>query len=70
VHETSEENMLIKKRKFYEELEQVFDNFPKYNMNILSVDFNAKVGREDILKPTIGNDSIHQIVLTMVLKYE
>jgi hypothetical protein len=37
---------------FYEELELVFEKFPKYHMNIL-LDFNAKVGREDIFKPTI-----------------
>jgi endonuclease/exonuclease/phosphatase family metal-dependent hydrolase len=30
-------------------------------MNILLGDFNAKVGREDILKPTVGNDSLHEI---------
>ena len=29
-------------------------------MKILLGDFNAKVGRENILKPTIGNDSLHQ----------
>jgi hypothetical protein len=28
-------------------------------MKILLRDFNAKVGREDILKPTIGNESLH-----------
>jgi hypothetical protein len=33
----------------------VFDKFPKYHMKILLGDFNAKVGREDIFKPTIGN---------------
>jgi hypothetical protein len=30
-------------------------------MTILLGNFNAKVGREDIFKPTIGNDSSHEI---------
>jgi hypothetical protein len=38
------------KDSFYEELEGVFDQFPKYHMKILLGDFNAKVGREDIFK--------------------
>jgi hypothetical protein len=46
---------------FYEELERVFDKFPKYHMKILLGDFNAKVVREDIFKPTIGNESLHEI---------
>jgi hypothetical protein len=36
------------KDRFYGELEQVFDQFPRYHMKILVGDFNAKVGREDI----------------------
>ena len=45
---------------FYEELEQVFFyNFPKYHMKILLDYFNAKVGRENIFKPKIGNGSLH-----------
>jgi hypothetical protein len=31
-------------------------------MKILLGDFNAKVGREDIFKLTIGNDSSHKIM--------
>jgi hypothetical protein len=30
-------------------------------MKILLGDFNAKVGREDIFKPTIGNENLHKI---------
>jgi hypothetical protein len=42
---------------FYEEL-VVFNHFPMYRMKILFRDFNAKLGREDIFKPTIGNERI------------
>jgi hypothetical protein len=28
-------------------------------MKILLVEFNAKLGREDIFKPTNGNESLH-----------
>ena len=30
-------------------------------MEILLGDFNAKVGRENIFKPTIENESLHQV---------
>jgi hypothetical protein len=30
-------------------------------MNILLGNFNAKIGRENIFKPTIGNESLHEI---------
>jgi hypothetical protein len=30
-------------------------------MKILLGDFKTKVGKEDIFKPTIGNESLHQI---------
>jgi hypothetical protein len=45
---------------FYKELEGAFDNVPKYNMNIL-VDFDAKVGKEGILKGVIGNERFHAL---------
>jgi hypothetical protein len=40
---------------------RVFDKFPKYLMKILLGDFNAEVGREDIFKPTIGNERLYEI---------
>jgi hypothetical protein len=43
------------KDSFYEKLERVFDKFPTYHMKILLGDFHAKVGKEDIFKPTFGN---------------
>ena len=60
VHTTSEEKSDSSKDSFYKELEQVFDHFSKYDMKILLGDFNAKVGRENIFKPTIRNESLHQ----------
>ena len=45
VHAPSEDKSDDSKESFYEELEQVFDHFPKYHMKILLGDFNAKVGR-------------------------
>jgi hypothetical protein len=49
------------KDSFHEELECIFDKFPKYNTKILLGDLNVKEGREDIFKPTIGNESLHKI---------
>jgi len=46
-----------KKDIFYKEVEHVFDQFPKHHMKILLGDLNAKLGREDILKPAFGNES-------------
>jgi hypothetical protein len=48
------------KDSFYEKLERVFDKFPKCHMKIL-LDFNANVSREDIFKPTTGNECLHEI---------
>jgi len=60
LHAPKENKCNISKESFYEELEQVFDHFPRYHMKILLGHFNAKVGRENIFKPTIGNESLHE----------
>jgi hypothetical protein len=59
-HAPKEEKGDDSKDSFYEELEEVFDHFPKYHMKILLGDFNAEVGREDTFKLTTGNESLHQ----------
>jgi hypothetical protein len=61
VHATCECKSDDVKDSFYEKVGRVFDQFPRYDMKILLGDFNAKVGREDIFKPTIGNENSHEI---------
>jgi hypothetical protein len=39
----------------------MFNKFPKYQIQILLGDFNAKLDREGIFKPTTGNESFQQI---------
>jgi hypothetical protein len=48
---------------FYEELGCVFDQLPRYGMNILLGDINGKLASEDIFKPTIGNKSLREIYI-------
>jgi hypothetical protein len=60
VHAPAEDKTDDMKVRFYEELQHVFDKIPKHHMKIL-LDFNAKVGMEDIFNPTTGNESLHKI---------
>jgi hypothetical protein len=60
VHAPNEDKSDNMNDRICEELEHVFDQFPKYNMKIL-LDFNAKVGRENIFKLTIRENSLHEI---------
>jgi hypothetical protein len=61
VHAPSEDKGDDVKDSSYEELGHVLDQFHRCNMNILLSDFNAKVGRENIFKLTIGNESLYEI---------
>jgi hypothetical protein len=58
VHAPTEDKIDDVKDRFFDELERVLDIFPKFRM---LGDFNAKVGREDIFKPTTWNESLHEI---------
>jgi hypothetical protein len=49
------------KDNFYEELGRVFDQFPRYDIKVLMSDLDAEVSREDVFKPTLRNESSHEI---------
>jgi hypothetical protein len=59
VHAPTEDKVDVTKDSFYEELGEVFDQFPRYHVKLLMGYFSAKVGREDIFKIIIGNESLH-----------
>jgi hypothetical protein len=40
--------------------EQAFSHFHKYHIKNLLEDFNAKLKGEDIYKPSVGNESLHE----------
>jgi endonuclease/exonuclease/phosphatase family metal-dependent hydrolase len=41
-------------------MERVFDKFSKHHKNILLGYFNDKISNQDIFKPKIGNESLHE----------
>jgi transposase len=67
VHEPSEEKSDESKDSFYEELEQVFDHFPKYHMKMLLKDFNAKLGRDNFSSQQLDRRVSIRIVMIMGL---
>jgi hypothetical protein len=61
VHAATEDEIHFVKDSFCEEWNVCSINFLNVLLNILLGDFSAKVGRKDIFKPTIGNESLHKI---------
>jgi hypothetical protein len=57
---TIEEESDDSKDSSWEELKQVFDHFAKYYMKILLRYLNTVLGRQNMFKPAIGNESPHQ----------
>ena len=60
VHAPTEEKDNEEKELFYEKLVEVYDGAPRRDIKIILGDFNAKVGREDYYRPTIGKYSLHE----------
>jgi hypothetical protein len=61
IHTPTENKSDDMKHTFYEEVECVFDKFPKHHMKILLGDFNAKLCTVDSFRPTTGNEGLHEI---------
>jgi hypothetical protein len=55
------------KDSFSLKIARVFDLFPRHDMKILLSNFNLKVGRGNIFKPTIENESSREIINDMEL---
>jgi hypothetical protein len=63
VHASTEDKSDDMKDSFHVELERVLDQFPTYHIKIVLGDFNRKLAREDIFKPTVGI-----LIMIMVLE--
>ncbi|XP_046663006.1 craniofacial development protein 2-like [Homalodisca vitripennis] len=49
-----------KKDNFYGLLDELVGRLPSFDMKIILGDANAKVGREEVWRPAIGKESLHQ----------
>jgi hypothetical protein len=67
VHAPTEDNFDDVKNSFYEELERVFDKFPKYHIKILLGNFSAKLDRKDFLNRQLGIKVYTKLVMIMEL---
>jgi len=52
-------------KEFRNLLERNINQIARLDIRIILGDFNAKVGKENIHKPTIGSESLHNEIITM-----
>jgi len=57
LHAPTNEKTEEVKEEFYNFLEQNINQIANSDIKIILVDFNVKVGKEDIYKPTTGNEN-------------
>jgi hypothetical protein len=48
------------KTAFYDELEILYDSLPNWKPKIVLGDFNAKISKEIMYRPTIWKESLHR----------
>ena len=68
VHAPTNEKREEIKEEFYSLLEQNINQIARSDIKIILGDFNAKVGKESIYKPTIGNESLHNETKNYLIK--
>jgi hypothetical protein len=68
VHAPTGDKIHDVKKSFHDELEHVFHKLPKYHMQILFGDFNAKVGRKVIFNRQLGMKVYTKLVMVMELE--
>jgi len=61
VHAPTNEKTEEVKEELYNLLEQNINQIANSDIKIIFGDFNAKVGKEDIYKPTVGTESLHKV---------
>ena len=60
VHAPTEDKDIDEKDEFYGVLEDVYGRLPRHDVGIVLGDLNAKVGREETLRPNVGHYSLHE----------
>src|SRR5699024_10754507 len=59
IHAPTEDKSIEEKEEYYEDLDKEYSRIPKYDIKIILGDANAKIGKEDRYRPTIGRHSKH-----------
>lgn len=61
MHAPTEEKDEDEKDTFYDQRERALEAMPKQDMRIMCGDFNAKIGKKENFRPTIGTHSLHDV---------
>lgn len=61
VYAPTEDDEAEVKDEFYGRLEQELEGILKNDVKIVMGDFNAKVGKEEAFRETIGNETLHVV---------
>jgi len=60
-HAPTEEKEKEVKNEFYEDLERVYDTFPRHSLKVVIGDMNAKLEHDEGYIPTIGRECLYSM---------